>query len=76
MGITRVYTGDDGQSHFEDLELLPLTLTPSIQTWCLRERNSCCQCEICFKNVHCGMQADLVPECPLCIPCKPFHGYL
>ena len=30
MGITRVYTGDDGQSHFEDLELLPADVERSV----------------------------------------------
>lgn len=28
MHLTRIYTGDDGQSHFEDLDI-PLTPTPS-----------------------------------------------
>ncbi len=30
MGFVRVYTGDDGQSHFEDLDLLPPDVERSI----------------------------------------------
>ena len=30
MGFVRVYTGDDGQSHFEDLDLLPADLERSV----------------------------------------------
>ena len=30
MGFIRVYTGDDGQSHFEDLDLLPADVERSV----------------------------------------------
>ena len=30
MGFVRVYTGDDGQSHFEDLDLLPADVERSV----------------------------------------------
>lgn len=30
MGFVRVYTGDDGQSHFEDLDLLPADVEKSV----------------------------------------------
>ena len=30
MGFTRVYTGADGQSHFEDLDLLPADVERSV----------------------------------------------
>ncbi len=30
MAFLRVYTGDDGQSHFEDLDLLPSNLERSV----------------------------------------------
>ena len=30
MGFVRVYTGDDGQSHFEDLDLLPSNVERSL----------------------------------------------
>ena len=30
MGFVRVYTGDDGQSHFEDMDLLPSEFERSV----------------------------------------------
>ena len=30
MGFVRVYTGNDGQSHFEDLDLLPADVERSV----------------------------------------------
>ncbi len=30
MGFVRVYTGDDGQSHFEDMDLLPPDVERSV----------------------------------------------
>ena len=30
MGFARVYTGDDGQSHFEDMDLLPPNVERSV----------------------------------------------
>ena len=30
MGFVRVYTGDDGQSHFEDMDLLPTDIERSV----------------------------------------------